>query len=240
MSSVGPVALEGTISVTPTKTSTYTLTAIGSGGSQSASVTITVLPNIDCWGDSLAAGGGGSGVSIETVLTALSGAIVYNGGVGGETSTQIATRMLASPDKFGDVIIIWAGHNNAFNPTQVLSDIASMVNALTDPKRFLILSLLNGGSQPSGSSGYEQIADLNASLQSAFPNNFLDIRKLLITNGLSFEGLTPTVQDQADIAADCTPTSLRADDIHLNGKGYDFVGNEVHQWLKANSMEQVN
>ena len=51
---------------------------------------------IACWGDSLTQGNQDlTGVSYPGVLQQLLGVTVYNGGVDGQTSTQIAARMLA-------------------------------------------------------------------------------------------------------------------------------------------------
>jgi lysophospholipase L1-like esterase len=236
---IGPMAASGSISQSPAKTTTYKMTAIGLGGTATAGVTVIVLPNVACWGDSLTSGDGGFGTSYPGTLAQLSGMNVYNGGIGGQTSTQIAGRMLADSSKYDDVTVIWAGTNNTRDKTQILTDITSMVDALNSPKRFLILSLENG-TFPSESQGYSQILGVDAVLLSAYPNNYLDVRKLLITDGLSFENLTPTAQDQQDISNDIIPTSLRNDSVHLNKYGYDFVGHKVHDWLKAHSMEQVN
>jgi len=41
---IGSVALNGSITVSPTETTTYTITAIGPGGTATASVTATVIP----------------------------------------------------------------------------------------------------------------------------------------------------------------------------------------------------
>jgi lysophospholipase L1-like esterase len=242
LSSVGSVAIQGATSITPTKTTTYTLTAAGPGGTQTASVTVTVLPNVDCWGDSLTAGNGGGGTNYPGDLALISNLNVYNGGVGATTSTQIAAHMLSSPSRFKDVIVIWSGRNNYTATSQVLTDIASMIAAIAPSSQFLILSVINGdnGSEYAGSPNYAAIAELNSDLQAAYPDNFLDIRKLLVTDGLSFEDVTPTSQDLLDITDDIPPASLRADTLHLNAKGYDFVANQVHLWLKAHSMEEIH
>ena len=143
------------------------------------------------------------------------------------------TQMLASPDKFGDVTVIWAGRNNFGNTVTVETDIASMVNALAAPKRFLILSIENASREGLGTGAYSAITQLNADLAATYPNNFLDIRELVVTQGLAFEGISPTPQDLTDMANDVPPTSLRFDIIHLNHFGYDFVAHQVNTWLRA-------
>ena len=65
-----------------------------------SSLPVSLLPlgwqNIAAWGDSLTYGNqDGTATTYPATLTALSGRYVLNGGIGGNTSTQIRTRMLA-------------------------------------------------------------------------------------------------------------------------------------------------
>jgi lysophospholipase L1-like esterase len=194
------------------------------------------LPAIQvaAWGDSLTAGVGGAGVSYPTVLGQLIHATVFDGGEGGDTSTVIAARMLADPPSFGDVTIIWAGRNNYFDQAQVLADVASMVAALSTPKRFLILSVLNGsyGSwEAKGGQGYGEIIALNKALKAAYPHNFLDIRSLLVAQ---YDPSLP--QDVIDHANDTPPTSLRSDVLHLNAAGYTFVGQQIFKAFHSSAF----
>ena len=54
-------------------------------------------PDIVCWGDSMTAGAGGNGTTFANVLAGLSGRVVRNAGVGGETSVTICSRSGATP-----------------------------------------------------------------------------------------------------------------------------------------------
>lgn len=54
-------------------------------------------PDITCWGDSMTAGAGGGGTAFPAVLAGLSGRVVHNAGVGGETSVTICARSGATP-----------------------------------------------------------------------------------------------------------------------------------------------
>ena len=125
------------------------------------------------WGDSQTGGGNdGTGVNYPTSLSAdLGGVPVNNEGVGGNTSTQIAQRMLATPASFaqGNCHVIWAGSNNPTQTSQILSDVASMVSALSAPKCFLVLSVINQVVSPLGSSIYNSIIFVNNRLASARP-----------------------------------------------------------------------
>jgi lysophospholipase L1-like esterase len=124
--------------------------------------------------------------------------------------------------------ILWLGRNNLGSSSQVQSDTAACAAYLkTFVKRYLVLSILNGGSEGTGTTNYNSIAALNSALASTYGNRYLDVRRYLIDHGLSDAGITPTSQDTTDIANDVVPTSLRADSIHLTAAGYTVVGQQI-------------
>jgi lysophospholipase L1-like esterase len=178
------------------------------------------------WGDSLTAGTGGT--PYPTTLQSLRGAAtVYNMGVGGETSTQIRTRMLADTSKLGLYTIIWAGRNNFTSPATVKADIAAMVAAL-GTSNYVVLSILNGNGEPSGSGNYTTLTTLNNDLATTYGSHYVDVRAALVT------AYDPALsQDVIDHANDVPPTSLRFDGIHLNTAGYTLVANLVNSYINA-------
>jgi lysophospholipase L1-like esterase len=188
-----------------------------------------VVQDIACWGDSLTAGAGGtpypSDLQADPHCTARK---VMNGGVGGQTSSQIRVRFLAAPDKFGDLVVIWAGRNNFGDPETVKSDIADMVNRLTT-NRFLVLSVLNMQTEPRGSGAHTTIVKLNQDLAGRYVGHYLDIRTILVN---SYD--KSNTQDVADHDNDVSPTSLRSDKIHLNTAGYQIVASRVLDFFKTN------
>jgi lysophospholipase L1-like esterase len=173
---------------------------------------------VACWGDSLTQGNQDlTGVSYPGVLQQLLGVPVYNGGVDGQTSTQIAARMLAATNMYGYTDVFWAGRNNYKQPlpsvpeSQVLSDIASMVNALaSSPKKFLVLSVPNGDGiwDLKGTQDYNRIMALNSALAATYPNNYLDIRSYLVSQYDPSDLL-----DVFDHENDVWPASLRAHNL---------------------------
>jgi lysophospholipase L1-like esterase len=179
---------------------------------------------IAAWGDSLTFGNqDGTGTTYPGVLAQLTTRSVYNGGVSGESSTQIAARMLADTSRYGDLTIIWAGRNNSEDESAVLGDIASMVAVLPEPKHFLVLSILNACYEGNiESTAYSQIIGLNQALQAAYPNNYLDIRSLLVAQ---YDPSSP--EDVSDHSIDVPPASLRFDNLHLNAAGYTFVAGQI-------------
>jgi lysophospholipase L1-like esterase len=171
---------------------------------------------VACWGDSLTQGNQDlTGVSYPGVLPQLLGFTVYNEGIDGQTSTQIAARMLAATNMYGDTDVFWAGRDDykqgSYPESQVLSNIASMVNALaSSPKRYLILSVPNGDGiwDLKGTQDYNRIMALNSALAAAYPNNYFDIRSYLVSQ------YDPTnLLDVFDHENDVWPASLRAHNL---------------------------
>jgi hypothetical protein len=129
----------------------------------------------------------------------------------------------------GSIAVIWAGRNNYFYPSEVIADIAKMVAALPDGK-FVVLSILNGdfnNGETNGLANWTTITGLNASLKAAYPNNYIDIRSILVAKG------APGSQyaNASDYANDLVPTGLRGDQLHLNDAGNGIVAATVADFI---------
>jgi lysophospholipase L1-like esterase len=191
-------------------------------------------PNGVAWGDSLTAGFNASSAAAAypQVLSGLLGRDVGNGGVGGETSTQITTRALADILDANRIALIWMGLNdtdgNSANTSAIistiLSNITSVINHMSgQTQRFAVMSLLTGdtefpGATAPGDGFYTQKLAINSALASAYPSNYLDIRSLLISasGGTYFPG-----------------ASYRSDTIHLNDTGYAYVAAQVKAFINS-------
>jgi lysophospholipase L1-like esterase len=192
--------------------------------------------DIAAWGDSLTDGQPFTRAdSYPTKLSALlPDRIVTNEGVGGETSTQILTRMLADSTHRHDITILWMGRNNLENPARIQADIGAALKSLrTD--RFVVLAILNGdfyGTEAKGASGYETIVGLNRLLALRYPRNYLDIRSYLVSLYDPADA-----QDVQDHANDIPPSSLRAlwnggiDLLHLSPEGNAKVAQRVAEFI---------
>ncbi len=280
-----------------------------SGGGTSPG-TGAVSTQISTWGDSTTSGIGASDAasSYPGQLEVLTGRKVYNGGVSGQTSDQIAARQggapalltfvnnllpatgsvdLASqsafpvtaespapvtgtiggihgrldfrtdrninpillftrddaglsqsipanspfyPDTFGresGINIFWMGQNNFYDPQGVKSDIALCIAFLSN-RRFIVMSLLNASNEGIGTASYIQLRQINADLARTYPDNFVDIRELLVN------AYDPSnAQDVQDHNNDIPPRSLHNDTEHLNDKGYAFVARQVASFIAA-------
>lgn len=193
------------------------------------------VPELTCIGDSLTAGTGASGASTQyptVVANSFTRARWFrNLGVGGETSTQIATRLAAlTSDEKRATTIIWAGRNNFGNAATVKADIASMVSSLGH-HRYLVVSIINGdnASEYVGQSGWTSITTLNTDLAALYGERFVDVRTPLVAAGAP-GGSSP---DATNYARDVPPAGIRFDAIHLLDAGYAIVAAAVAAKITA-------
>lgn len=181
-----------------------------------------------CWGDSITQATGGQTPYPSAMATNLS-RVAPNKGVGGETSSQILTRALASKQRRDKSAIFEMGRNNFSSPTTVKADIASAIGNLNHG-RYLVLSILPSGADTSQQKS--DIAALNADLLALYGARFVDI-------------LTPlqdandgSPNDLADVAAGIIPRSLRigGDNLHPNTAGNAIIATTVGTAVTANSL----
>lgn len=181
--------------------------------------------NISCWGDSLTQGAGGTPWP-EVIEKRLPGTTVNNFGIGGQKSDEIKARFLNNPESWSDITVIWSGRNNYSDPEGVLSDIATMVSKLKT-RRFVVLGVINGESETKEGNLLRNILRINNSLSKMYPDNYLDIREILVSSPAANQ---PT--DEADRQKDVPPGSLRSDKLHLNSTGYEVVAQAIADFLK--------
>lgn len=187
---------------------------------------VSPVTDIDLWGDSLTASGY-SGNMKQTYFP--SGRNVRNMGIGGETSTQIATRMLADPAGKNHLTIIWAGTNNPTAESTVMADIAAMVATLTT-SRFIVMTPIVGEDPTmyAGQPNRALLDSLIANIAATYPNNYIDILELLINQ------YNPGIpQDVIDFGHRIVPSSLRVDTIHLTSAGNGFVTAVVNTFISG-------
>ena len=124
--------------------------------------------------------------------------------------------------------ILWFGRNNHNLPV-VLDDMAAAVSWLAPSNnRYVILGMLNGAGayEQVGGRVYRVLLEANEALQRVHNGHFLDIRSYLVSQANQNDP-----RDQADVAQDVVPSSLRSDSIHLNARGYSLVAEQVQRLL---------
>lgn len=166
------------------------------------------LNAISAWGDSLTFGNQDGAIdSYPNYLQSITGGNVIDDGVSSQTSTQIANRMLAAPLQWGNFASIWSGRNGSDAGHTLIGDINAMLAVIPPPiaNKYLVLSVINQENEPSGSTNYNNIIAGNLALQAAYPNNYVDIRALLVA-----QYNPANLVDVQDHANDIPPYTLRA------------------------------
>ncbi|HKB53827.1 MAG TPA: hypothetical protein VKD22_07490 [Ramlibacter sp.] len=182
--------------------------------------------NIAIWGDSLTP-------AVAANLQYLCpDRTVFDGGVNGQTSTQIAARQMADQGRMSWIAVLWYGANNPGEPAQIEADVAASIAALAAAgnNRFLVLSVVNEATPESirGGPVYATIIQTNTALASRYPANYFDIRSYLVAQ---FDPNQP--QDVIDNQNDVPPTSLRYDEIHLRNPGSLLVAAKIKELVEA-------
>ncbi|EPY4799684.1 hypothetical protein ACXDID_000584 [Klebsiella pneumoniae] len=111
--------------------------------------------------------------------------------------------------------IFWIGRNNLSETDLIMQNLVSMVEYVKPiGEKIVILAEFNSSSEPTGSTGYNQMMELNSRYQDKYPDlycgiNGVDVRQNFINNA------NPnSPDDMSDVAAGLTPRSLRYDNLH--------------------------
>jgi hypothetical protein len=127
-----------------------------------------------------------------------------------------------------DINIFWVGVNDPDKSLVVPAIQAGVRHLKAALPRFIVMGYLSagGGSEGVGTAPYNTREAIDNQLRDLYPNNFLDIRRILV------ESYDPNnAQDVIDHNNDTVPTSLRSDIIHLNGAGKAIVAQAVYNFL---------
>ena len=124
---------------------------------------------------------------------------------------------------YGDITVIFVGTNGLGSNTvaERISYIQSMISRIG--RKYVVMGISYGNNT-------DRAAD-DAAMREAFGNHFFPTRKMLVNYGLAVAGITPTTQDNTDIASGTVPTSLRSDHVHLNASGYTALGTMLASFI---------
>jgi lysophospholipase L1-like esterase len=168
----------------------------------------------------------------ECALTYASGTGYTISGYTGDALTVPTIARFIGSDFAGEIVTIWIGSNGGDFPGYTagidmrIAWINSMIKHIGH-ERYVILGLTIGEET---SSFY--INEENR-MKQAFGNKYFPTRKYLIENGLTIAGVTPTTQDETDIAEGKVPTSLKSDGVHLNSYGYFALGKMLANKIRS-------
>ena len=128
----------------------------------------------------------------------------------------------------GDIHLYWVGRNGVDNLDGNSMGIEAAIRYQRGlEKRYLVLSVLNGFGETTGSTNHTSIKALNDRLRLQHGRRFVDVRQYLVSYGLADALISPTAQDITDVAGDTIPDSLRSDTVHLETVAYNIVGDLV-------------
>lgn len=119
------------------------------------------------------------------------------------------------------VPLIWIGNNDIGSvgfDAEVKNRIAQMVAAYRPlTKKFVILSVINSTSYPSGSAGSNAVKSLNADLAAMYPDNFCDVRSAY----------------NAGTADDTPNAAYTLDGLHYNSTGGALLSGIVTAFIQS-------
>jgi len=155
-----------------------------------------------------AGGVGGTIQGVHGLVTLSAGVYTFTPTLTGSAVNAPGTPKFVVDTPYASYLpVFWEGRNNVSAQPQVLADLAAQVASVPSGQTFLILSVTNDNatSEWSGGAGYNAILALNDQLENLYGANYLDIRKLLVSNYDPNSGV-----DVSDYQHDEPPTSLRA------------------------------
>lgn len=147
---------------------------------------------------------------------------------------QIAT---ACEDEYrDDVHIVWLGTYGDFTtPEKLVNDTKLLLSRqVNNPERYLVI----GPCALRGAWSNTDPATLNgvdSAMMQAFGSHYINVRKYLMTDGLTDAGITPSKEEQLVIQQGGMPTSFRsnASGADLNGTAYKLIGKLVYERMEA-------
>ena len=130
---------------------------------------------------------------------------------------------------YGDIHIIWVGQNNGTDQDRAIADTKAIIQKMeTLDKRYLVISKPISSTETL--TKVERDA-LDAKFFDEFGRRFIPIRQYLIEYGLQDAGITPTAQDNIDIANGQVPQSLRVDTVHFTTPAYISTAQQIFNRL---------
>ncbi len=143
-----------------------------------------------------------------------------------ENGTRFTTAGMALK-KSSDVLVIFTGTNDSPDRDSIYDVIEYQRGILeyTGCDKYVVVGMTCKQVMP-------DIEKVNEILSEEYAEHFLDIREFMLSEGLEYEGLSPTAQDRQDIANGEIPSSLRNDYVHGNKYFYDILGNKIYEKMQ--------
>lgn len=120
--------------------------------------------------------------------------------------------------------LFWLGRNNLSQTDLIMQNLDGCVNYLKPRgQKLLILAEFNSSAEPTGSTGFNQMTELNHRYQDKYPDFYCGIGNVDIRQNFINHANPASAGDMEDVASGLTPRSLRYDPLHpsqqINGNG---------------------
>lgn len=142
----------------------------------------------------------------------------------------------ASVDAYRDYLhIVWLGTYDSFTrPEKLVSDTKALLSRqANNPERYLVLGpcAING----SWSTTSTTMDNIDSAMQQTFGNHYINVRKYLMTDGMTDAGLSMTKNDSMAVSQGKIPESFRsnASGADLNSVAYKLIGKLVYGRMDA-------
>ena len=123
--------------------------------------------------------------------------------------------------------VIWCGTNNLSGNTD------DIFNGWKKAKKVYPNCILIGLTWDSSDGNLDKIHALDTLALKEFGSRYISLHDSIVKYGLSYNNITPTSDDTANINAGKIPPSLLKDDVHFNEYGQKYVAHLVQERLKT-------
>lgn len=151
-----------------------------------------------------------------------------------DKNTEIVT---ACADQYRDYVhIVWLGTYGDFTtPEKLVNDTKLLLSRqASNPERYLVIGPCTlrgawGNADPATLNG------INSAMMQAFGNHYINVRKYLMTDGLTDAKITPSKEEKLVIQQGGMPTSFRSNvsGADLNGTAYKLIGKLVYERMES-------
>lgn len=125
--------------------------------------------------------------------------------------------------------VFFMGQNGGYrDAADLIAQFKAMIDYSRSPRYIVVSHHVKNGVEPT----VARMIEVEDSLQKAFGERYINLRKVLITEGLQRAGLSPTQEDQDSIAHHQVPPQLMKDGCHFTKKGYNVLAQLVAERIK--------
>lgn len=151
-----------------------------------------------------------------------------------EPGTQIAT---AAAGQYRDYVhVVWIGtYDNVNKPENLVASVKQLLSRQAqNPDRYLVLGPCTVKGSWSGVSANTMNAIDSAMLQE-FGNHYINVRKYLMSDGMTDAGLTVSREEKTQIQQGQVPASFRSNTngADLSGTAYKLIGKLVYDRMES-------